>query len=460
MRKLQEKEINDLFFSCLFEENELVDGRPITEFTSIQSIAPNYTGKCPTIGFSTDKLNKNKQKIIEYIDLLPKINEGSYWEDLSFDIDGNKWCEDIKTIDQLVMMGMACNLINHTIIDGNDDKISIVTRIRENDKSVVKGSNPELLPQNKNNKIIKQGYTDEELKLIKENKQKITTELNQYIDIIKKGFGLLEIDVILSKENINQLDFYNNKQHIFSKKFKDTDGIIGIDGILNQRLRTEFVDSYGKEYTYVCDGNRHIFLLSSKESKCGYRVEITQRSNEKPEKITVSATDANSNYIIKKIEIDSSDLQVELNNQFGPYGNYEDGIKRYVWYRNSNLANGMGNFIYMIEDEWYEKGHYLRCDSSTIRLDKKEFAINLSDEQFYALSTQIVCHPRNKELLLFTVDELDKQLPGVKQYILDNFQLYSLLTNNSYVSNPIVDSIIDMTIHEKCNINNSNKSLK
>lgn len=155
MRKLEGKQINDLFFSCLFEEDELIDGIPTTEFTSVGSIAPNYKGKCPTIGFSTNKLNEKKQTIIEFIDSLPKINEGCIWEDLYYDCLGNKWCEDIKTIDQLVMMAQACGLINHTIIEGSGDKISIITRTKQNDKLLVKGSDPELLLQNKNNKIEK-----------------------------------------------------------------------------------------------------------------------------------------------------------------------------------------------------------------------------------------------------------------------------------------------------------------
>ena len=457
MRKLEENQINDLFFSCLFEEDELIDGRPTTEFTSVDSIAPNYKGKCPTIGFSTNKLNEKKQTIIDFIDSLPKINEGCIWEDLYYDCLGNKWCEDIKTLDQLVMMALACGLISHTIIEGNGDKISIITRKKQNDKLLVKGLNPELLSQNKNNQIEKKSYTPEELKLIAENKSKITQELKQYIEIIKTGFKFLGINVNLNKEKINQLDFFDNENKlIFSKKFEDTDGILGIDGILNQRLRTEFMDCFGNEITYFCGGDRHIFLLSSKANDCGYKVEITQPINQEPSRIMISTFDVNSNYIIKTFEIDNCDLQVELNNQFGPYGNYEDGEKRYLWYRNSKLSKGQNNLLYMIEDEWYEKGHQLISDGYEITIDGKKIVSGLTHKQFYVLSTLIACHPRNRELIIYTMDEIDKQLPGVKQYVSDNFILYNVLSNeNSYEPIPIVESIIQSTIHEKCNINNN-----
>lgn len=455
MRKLEKKQINNLFFSCLFEEDELVNGMPTTEFTSVESIAPNYEGKCPTIGFSTNKLNEKKPIIIDFIDSLPRINEGNLWENLYFDCTGNRWCEDIKTLDQLVMMAMACGLVDRTIIKDNGKKISIITRTKENDKSLVKGLNPELLPQNKNNQILKQGYTDEELELIAENKNKITEELNQYIEIIKTGFKFLGINVSLNTETVNQLDFYNGEnKYISSKKFEDTDGIIGIDGILTQRLRTEFIDNFGNEVTYLCDGDRHIFLLSSESHNNSYRVEITQPINQKPSRITISTTDANSNYIIKNIEIDSYDLKVELNNQFGPFGNYEDGEKRHLWYRNSILSKGKNDLLFMDEDEWFEKGHHLIGNGSEITIDGRKVASGLTREQFYVLSTLIACHPRNRELILFTMDELDKQLPGVKQYVSDNFKLYNVLTNDdSYEANTAVDSIIEATIHEKCNIN-------
>jgi len=454
MRKLDEKQINDLFFSCLFEEDERIDGSPTTELTSIKSIVPNEEGKCPTIGFSTNKLNKNKQAIIEFIDSLPKIKEGNSWEELYYDCSGNKWCKDIKTLDQLIMMARACDLVSHTIIEEKKDKISIITRTKEKDSLPVKGVNPKSLPQ-----ITKQHYTEEELKFIAENKKQITKELNQYIEIIKTGFKFLGIKVNLSKENKNQLDFYDNEnKFIFSKKFADTDGIIGIDGILKQRLTTEFIDSFGNEITYLYDenGNRHIFLLYSPKNDYDYRIEITSSIDQKPSRIMIATTDANSNYIIKKMEIDNCDLQVELNNQFGPYGNYEDGEKRYLWYRNSKLSEGKIPLLCMLESEWFEKGHRLSSYGSEIIIDDEKIISGLTHEQFDVLSTLIACHPRNRELLLYTMNELDKQLPGVKQYISDNFILYNILTNeNSYEKNPIVESIIQSMIHEKCNINNN-----
>lgn len=87
----------------------------------------------------------------------------------------------------------------------------------------------------------------------------------------------------------------------------------------------------------------------------------------------------------------------------------------------------------MIEDEWYEKGHFLSSDGFEITIDGKKIISGLNNDQFYILSALIACHPRNRELIIYTMDELDKQLPGVKQYVSDNFILYNYLSNeNSY----------------------------
>ena len=461
MKELNEKQISDLFFSCLFEEDELVNGMPIAEFTAVESIAPNYEGNCPIIGFSTNKLNEKKQTIIDFIDSLPKINEGALWEDLYYDRFGNKWCNDIKIIDQLIMMALACGLVNRITIEDKNDKIFIIIRTNQNDKLPVIGVKPDITSQSKDDKTAKQDYTLKKINLREKKEAKITYDLSQYIEIIKTGFKFFGINVSLSKEKVNQLDFFNNENKlIFSKKFEDIDGIISkFDRMLNQKFRTEFSDSLGNKFTYLCDNDTHIFILYSELNNYSYCVEITQPLNQKPSRIRISTTDANSNYIIKEFEISDCDLIAELNNQFGVYGNYEDGEKRYLWYRNPKLSKRKDNLLCMIEDEWYQKGHYLNSDGYEITIDGKKVMTGLTQDQFYNLSTLIACHPRNRELIIYTLNELDKQLPGVKKYVSDNFGLYNILSDeNSYKSNPIVEAIIQSTIHEKCNINNSSKS--
>jgi len=126
MKKLESQKISELFYNCFFEADEIINGRPIGEFTSIKSINPN---KNITVLLSTMKLNKNKNIIIEYIDLLPKIDEGNSLDNLCFDRNGNKWCEDIQILDQLLMMALACQLISYTTLELKDEEIVTIKRI-------------------------------------------------------------------------------------------------------------------------------------------------------------------------------------------------------------------------------------------------------------------------------------------------------------------------------------------
>lgn len=452
MKKLQSQKISELFYNCFFEDNEIINGRPIGEFTSIKSINPN---KNITVLLSTMKLNKNKNIIIEYIDLLPKIDEGNSLDNLCFDRNGNKWCEDIQILDQLLMMALACQLISYTTLELKDEEIVTIKRIRENDNFKVSGISPEVIPETKDNQLSK-GYNEKEKQLIAENKIRITEELNEYYKIINTGLGFFRIHAIINTDNVNQLDFYDNKDNfLFSRKFADTDGIVGLEGILNQRLFCEFKDRFENKITYLVDGKRHLFLLSSPEDKrYGYKIEITRDNNkEHYSRIQICIGDANSNYVFKKIEVNDESLQIELNNQFGPYGNHVDGEKRLIWYRPLHDP-----LLYVIEDEWYQKGHCLRGSCSEVKLDGETLIGRLTREQFYKLSTNIVLHSRNKELILYTIEEMEKQLPGIKEFIYNNSVLYNFIINAEYQSDPITDELVQATIHEKCNLKNSGKS--
>jgi len=142
-----------------FEDDEIVNGRSISEFTSVSSINPEGN---VTVAFSTEKLNVNKDIIIKYIDSLP-IEEGNSLDNLYFDKDGNNWCDGIKTMDQLIMLALACQLVSVSTIETKErgkESTIIVNRTRENDSLKVIGTNPEVLPYVKDNQLSK-GYTEE-----------------------------------------------------------------------------------------------------------------------------------------------------------------------------------------------------------------------------------------------------------------------------------------------------------
>jgi len=143
---------------------------------------------------------------------------------------------------------------------------------------------------------------------------------------------------------------------------------------------------------------------------------------------------------------------IELNNQFGPYGNYDDGEKRALVY------NDNSQFLAMIEDEWFTKGHFLYVDTR-VTLDNKKIRDGLTKDQFDLVAFNIVSHPRNKVLLLYTMGEMNKQFPGIREFIGNNFPLYNSIVDSCYSPDPFIDSIVEATIHEKCNLKGTSKNL-
>ena len=57
-----------------------------------------------------------------------------------------------------------------------------------------------------------------------------------------------------------------------------------------------------------------------------------------------------------------------------------------------------------------------------------------------------------KETIEYILDELDKQLPGIKSFTINNFSIYSDVMNGEYESDPVLDEMINNTIQNECNI--------
>lgn len=295
--------------------------------------------------------------------------------------------------------------------------------------------------------FMEQDFTKEELELISRNKQLITKELNQCINLIKTGFKFLGINVILSTENVNQLDFYDSENsHIFSKKFEDDAGLIKIDGKFIQvpRLQLEFIDRLGTEYTYVHCENKHAFYVTSADGKVYYNIDIFHSINQKPSSVAIYTEVANADYIIKKFDIDNFGCRVELNNQFGPYGNIDTGVEKVLRY-NSRLLQRDFDLLLDVSEAYGNSELYSVCNSGyDIKINWEQRISGLTSKQFYELINMIARHPKNREFILFTIDELDKQLPGIKQYVSENFTLFNSLTDSDlYKPNSIVDSIFN-----------------
>ena len=152
----------------------------------------------------------------------------------------------------------------------------------------------------------------------------------------------------------------------------------------------------------------------------------------------------NGDELIKKFDIDNFRCHVELNNQFGSYGNIDTGVEKTLIY-DSRLLQRDYDLLLSIYESCGSSELYSVCNSGyDIKINWEQRISGLTSKQFYELINMIVRHPKNREFILFTIDELDKQLPGIKQYVSENFTLFNSLTDSDlYKPNSIVDSIFN-----------------
>lgn len=303
-------------------------------------------------------------------------------------------------------------------------------------------------------------YTEEEKKLIEKNKKLITRELKRYINTIDLGFSLLGYHVVINKDNVNQLDFYDKDNNlVYSKKFKDTCGILVLD--FGKRLSTNFINKFGDEIYYFLDNqndcnHRHVFISSSIENgkNAIHRIELTyNKDNSILENIEVTTINKNDEYITKRLKLDEGNLNIELNNQSGFYGNHIDGEKRELWYTNSKST--VYPAFFMVECIWpnlNENHHLIIGKLNGFSFNKNNITGPLTYSQFDQTALNITRHPRNKETIEYTLNELEKTLSGIKELIINNFPIYNYIMDGEYQPDPEIDEMINKAIINKCNI--------
>lgn len=108
MALINGEEVNELFLGCLFTNEEIINETPIRKPIIAEGIMF-------TVGFDPDKIEKNKDKINKIIDSLPHIfRDGMSFVNLGLDKEGNEWTSSHKTMEELLMLGLAIGKIEYT----------------------------------------------------------------------------------------------------------------------------------------------------------------------------------------------------------------------------------------------------------------------------------------------------------------------------------------------------------
>ena len=105
---LTSDKVHKIYRECLFKEDELVNGEPSADFTIGEGVRSNAV-------FNAERLAKRKNDIIAMIDELPDVDSGPSFVTLCFDKHGRHWTGLHSTMDLLMQLGTATEVITYPL---------------------------------------------------------------------------------------------------------------------------------------------------------------------------------------------------------------------------------------------------------------------------------------------------------------------------------------------------------
>lgn len=105
------QEVNELFLSCLYEDHELVDGRPAAGCEPVLA-----EGIVTSVGFHPDRISAAKDRVAALIsrivadEFLLTKGGGYSFLNLCNDREGQQWANLHQTMEQLVQLAIGTQL--------------------------------------------------------------------------------------------------------------------------------------------------------------------------------------------------------------------------------------------------------------------------------------------------------------------------------------------------------------
>lgn len=112
MEELTAENVKKTILECLFTHDEMQTKDVMKEGKKVEGVVRTFV-------FNPDKLNKNKQKIIDMLMQLPhqfRKSQGGGWSFLNgcIDEDGNQWGEQ-STVEALMCLGIAIDKVKYCL---------------------------------------------------------------------------------------------------------------------------------------------------------------------------------------------------------------------------------------------------------------------------------------------------------------------------------------------------------
>lgn len=319
--------------------------------------------------------------------------------------------------------------------------------------------------------ITPSDFTQEPIELSQKDTEKyeqyVSEELAKYIDTIQFGLSFFGIMAQINEENKNQIDFYDENNNLLHSKIinapKNKTELI--EGLLKAQFSAKFRTNLG-EFSWksepINEGeNSENYYFNLNCGDYSKSIVICRRDGK------ISSIEAQINgkedFNIKKLSVSNINgemINFELDDVFGSKGNHEEGKVRKLYYNKSKYNND----IYACISEAYAHEKNTSLESSHTSWDGEEkdriITWNNNDRKEFIVPsikmldyiTKILSHPRSKEIITYLEGEIEKEFPGMIDFINSNFNAYNKIKGLTYETDPEFEELHNSVILPECDL--------
>lgn len=437
--ELTAENVEEIFFNCTFNGAEdsrvwILNERPISNFTIARF-------KNLAITFSTEKINKYKPQIAYFIDHLVNIDENRDLAEIALNSDGKLWTKNHVAIIQLVQLGLATEILDCVYYSGlfkspnlNTD-IPYIKRLKENINIQVIGQDPSEYPNRYNNGTSNSTKEEDENLDIS-----FSNNFKKNFQYVEEVFNLLGFKAKLTDKDIILYDLDDNiidkmkitKSNIITKFSAHTP-----KGELSFDIFPGTTSAYGEETTH-----NHIgldsYIINGEAQSHGKHISthlVIAQDDDAIKQMNFLVSDPHADNYVTNLNIKNDGFEAQVNNlDMSDFSissrliNYNDiktnpVIKKFYFlafeshrdYEESALSlrtssNRNESFVNKVFSGKHQEGM-----DTTMKFD-----INIPTEDVDLLARGLLASTRSKNLVEHVLNSLEKNLPGINDYILAN----------------------------------------
>lgn len=299
----------------------------------------------------------------------------------------------------------------------------------------------------------------------------IAERLLRYIDIIKCGISFFDVHAEIDDKYKNQVNFFDkDNKLISSQRFElPTDFEERNNALINASVGVLYFSFKTKEgYLINIKSSGKDNEYDSHQLQINYgpytkHIELYRKEN----RLTalIAYITGQKDFGEKFLEIYDEDnfqiLEFKLNNAYGPYRSnyYENGVQRDVryYYQYDSPTKYNIDIIYSetfggvnsLDPKYVQMGVTCSLNGNEGNTRSNATLSWAKINSYLNKAKSIIAHPRSKETIKYLENDLEREFPGIIDFINKNYELYKIMTNLDYLED---EELKDTEFIPMCNL--------